>query len=172
MEDEKIEVTEVTEVTERVNEKGYVVRRELTPTGLREVEYRVMPNGGMLRVGNPGYGGGLPLTPQQLRQRARQILDQRIEVTDDIISGNIKEEASSKCPKCGTVVYFTVSAQVRDRVSALALLAKIGIPTQQSINMVSDEVRDRIKAMVTLIQSKPSWVSTELLGELEPIWAE
>lgn len=70
-------------------------------------------HGGSLRVGNPGNVGGTGRPPSEIRERMRGSLDARLHIAEQIADS----------PK----------AQAKDRLAALAFLAKFGLGTKAEI---------------------------------------
>ena len=74
---------------------------------LQPTPMRTMPNGGQLRVGNPGNRGGAGAMSNELRERLRGSLEERMNTLEEVIDDE--------------------SLRPADRLRAIELLLKYGI---------------------------------------------
>lgn len=109
------------------------------------------PHGGAIYAGNPNIADiprpGRP--PLLIRQGFANLLDDHgKKVIQDVLDG-------------------TLEASPSDRIRAVDTAAKIGLGEKTEITAVSQDVRDRLQATVSLIAEK----APALLPELEKIWS-
>ena len=158
-----------------------------------------MPHGGVLVAGAGGGAvngalGGRP--PSILRERLKGALEARVPIIEQIADGVPIKVAEiplatvlkyATCPKCNgaleklarvdaaDVALVTLrgreSASPSDRIKALDLAAKYGLGTKDEVTLISPDVRARVEATVSVITSRPSWDSADLLAHLDSVWS-
>lgn len=125
---------------------------QVTPLKLevREMPQLVQhPNtkSGLLYAGGvPGNAGGTGRPPSAVRHAARESFASRINVLEEIADGATTIELREQCPSCGyespEKVRIPLKTAAADKVKALDLLGRVGIPQQREY--VLPEVRERV----------------------------
>lgn len=115
-------------------------------------------HGGALRRSgfkNPNAGR----RPALIRKKALRALATRMPILEHIADGNAvqwQEDGSQKL----------VSVKDSDRLTALALLAKLGMGEQVPVA----DVKARMRAQLAVIRSQATWSSDELMARLAEVW--
>ena len=151
------------------------------------------PHGGALhRGGVEGNRGGKGAVPSLVRERLVGSFEERIPVLERIADGEpvVRVEiplaelvGHLSCPKCGkafmpdkpedcafVMIAGKQSARPGDQIKAVDTIGKYGVGEKHEISAVSQEVKDRLRQTVELINSRESWQPHALLQGMEAIW--
>lgn len=118
------------------------------------------PHGGALRTG--GTKGRSGRRPDRIRKLAQKALEKRIPLLEAFADGVAVQQSDVD----GTRSFDLISPTPRERIAAMAELGKLA--ASPAVN--ATDVRDRLRAQVTLILSRESWQSEELLTAIQEIW--
>jgi hypothetical protein len=116
------------------------------------------PQGGVLRVGNPGNKGG-GRKPAAIRKKALRMLANRMHLIGSLADGvaiEFTDEGGTKL----------VSPKPSERIQALKLLAELGLGEMVS----TSEVRDRMRRQLDVIRTREHWTADELIEALGAVW--
>lgn len=109
--------------------------------------FRVPPQGGLLRSGNPGNKGGIGNTPSRVRKACRKSFAKRI-VTLEQIADDKDEDTS-------------------ERRKAIEALGRIGMGP----SVTWDDIRTRLRAQLSVIRAHvPADQLEACLTELSQVW--
>lgn len=121
---------------------------------------RPAPQGGLLRVGNPGNKGG-GRKPSQIRKKALRMLGNRMHLIGSLADGvavQFDEDGTTKL----------VSPKPGERLQALKLLAELGMGEQVAVS----EVKARMRAQVDVLREElPPELFERVAQRLGDVWA-
>lgn len=148
-------------------------------------------HGGALLHGNPGNRGGPGTPPSRIRERLRGSFERRIRVLEQFADGEATEKIKLKlrdvadhltCPSCQheleikegsaeVTITVNVSAQAKERLTAIDLMGKYSIGSQRTTIHI-DAVTDILTAQIDLLQRElPPKEAKRIIDLLEPLWS-
>jgi hypothetical protein len=125
---------------------------------VRDTAVMVPPQGGQLRVGNPGNKGG-GRRPDRIKRLAQKLLLPRLHILAHIADGT--------SVALGEEGLKFVAPTPGERTAAIRALKEIGMGETVSVS----DVRERLKRQVTVIRGQATWTQEELLVALTEVWA-
>jgi hypothetical protein len=123
----------------------------------------VPPQGGQLRVGNPGNKGGHGRRPDRIKKLALQLLEPRLRLLAHFADGVAVSQVEGEGGKAKHVLH---SPSPAERIKAIEVLHKIGTGATVSVS----DVRERLKRQVSLIRGQAQWDTEDLLATLAGVW--
>lgn len=101
------------------------------------------PQGGYLRIGNPGNRGGPGRPRDRVRQAFLLSLEQRRPILEEIADGKLVQRVR-RAGSTGEPVEVETSADAGERIRAMEALARVGLstdPPRQTIGLLTDGQR-------------------------------
>lgn len=151
----------ITDLETEVREMPQLVRHANTKSGL------------LYAGGVPGNAGGSGRPPSAVRHAARESFASRINVLEEIADGATTIELREQCPSCGyespEKVRIPLKTAAADKVKALDLLGRVGIPQQREY--VLPEVRERVVHTAQVLREElPAADYERIAARLSVVW--